>query len=562
MAIVGMDLGTTNSATAVLWMGRPEIIPNSSGSRTTPSVVGLTKSNEILVGQKAKFQRVTLQAPPIEEVKRQMGSSWETPFGDKTVSPAEISSLILRKLKDDAELFLQDKVDCAIVTIPAYFNESARRATQEAGALAGLDIAMVLDEPTAAALAYGIQGKKSETVLVYDLGGGTLDISIIEISGAHFEVIAIDGDNWLGGRDFDRILRNYVVDEVKATKGWDINANSDILSRLGVVVEQAKCDLSIRQDTTVIMEAISANCDICVDIKRELLEELIRSKVASSLIPVERALEKADLEIEDIDHILLVGGSTRIPLVREKVESFFGQAPKTDVHPDECVALGAAVYTNLLKPSVKKSYAYKMSPTLNQNLVVVPRTAHSMGIGTDEGGLKYSIVLPAGTFYPVSVTQKNYFTAVENQSGLDIWVYEGENSIAVKNTPLGQVRFDLPNNLPLGTVIWITFALNTSRILEVTVELPEHPQTRIQVTIDPNQNKSEKKTSLDSSQKREWESIETLYREKAEQLEPGKKLEIQWALQAAKEALDKGEEENIQKRMKILVHIRDFLSEI
>lgn len=564
MAIVGIDLGTTNSAVATLWMGRPEILPNRYGGCTTPSVVALSKQGKILVGQNAKHQRVSLVGVPVAEVKRKMGLNTTVELGDRQCTPPQLSSYILQYLKEDAQAFLQEKVGCAIITIPAYFNEAARRATREAGELAGLHVGMILDEPTAAALAYGVKGDRQETVLIYDLGGGTLDISIIEISQNHFEVLAIDGNPQLGGRDFDRILCEYVCQTFKHKHKFDPSQDARLMARLWVACEAAKCDLSYCMDSSVVIEAVTDKLDIDIDIKRELLEELVRPLVASSVVPIQRALAKANLEADEIDHILLVGGSTRMPLVRETVTKFFGRQPRHDINPDQCVALGAAVYTSLLKEETKKQFGmqekWRPQGDAESSLVVVPRTAHALGIGVDEGGSRLSVVLPVGSFYPVSVTRKDYYTAAANQAGIEFWVYEGEQEQAQKNMPLGLVRLDLPPGLPAGVPIWITFTLNASRILEVTVELPSRPGLKAQVRIEAGGTMPEEIPHEQGRLEHQIAAIAKLLADHKDQLPQSRQASLAWAVESAREALAKGDLELAAQKMHNLEHVRDELS--
>lgn len=567
MAIVGIDLGTTNSAIATMWMGRPEIIPNCYGGRTTPSVVGLTKTGKIAVGVKAKYQRANIVGTPVAEIKRKMGQNTTVALGDRTCTPTQISSYILRILKQDAEQFLQEKIGCAIITIPAYFNESARRATREAGEVAGLHVGMILDEPTASALAYGMQGNREETVMVYDFGGGTLDVSIIEIAGNHFEVLAIDGDALLGGRDFDRLLVDYVNQVLKEKYRWDVNEHPDYLPRLYNAVEAVKCDLSYVRDSAIIMEALTEEIGVCIEMKRELLEELVRPLVKSSILPIQRALHKANLDADEITQILLVGGSTRMPLVRQTVTELFGRQPRTDLNPDECVALGAALYTALLPEETKTQYGMMAGwqgdagDSLDSNFVVVPRTAHSLGIGVDEGGRTYSVILQVNAFYPVSVTRKDYYTAIANQKGIEFWVYEGENPIALKNMPLGLVRLDLPDGLPAGVPIWITFTLNASRILEVTVALPDRPNVKVQVRIETEGSQSHSAPTAPDivSLKHQLEKLAKLMETYKEEIPQSRYAEIQWAIQAAEQAITSGNLEDARHKTHMLEHVRDEL---
>jgi molecular chaperone DnaK len=509
---------------------------------------------------------VSLQGVPIVEVKRKMGENVTVELGNRKCTPQQISAYILQYLKEAAQEFLQQKVGCAIITIPAYFNESARRATREAGELAGLTVGMILDEPTAAVLAYGVKGDLNETVLVYDLGGGTLDVSIIEIAQNHFEVLAIDGNPHLGGRDFDQLMCDYVCQAVKDRNRFDLKKYPECMGRLSVAAEAVKCDLSYCMDSTVILEAVTEDVDVHVPIQRELLEELVRPLVESSVTPIERALKKADLEPDEIDEILLVGGSTRMPLVRETVEKFFGRLPRHDLNPDECVALGAGLYTSLLPEATKKTFGMqeKWIPDdsdAGSSLVVIPRTAHSLGIGVDEGGSRYSVILPATSFYPVSITRKDYYTAVFNQAGIEFWVYEGEEKLAQKNTPLGMVRLDLPENLPSGIPIWITFTLNASRILDVAVELPSMPHLKARVRIETkSQTATDQASHALDLLKHHLETIAQLLTRYQYRISQSRYTSIQWAVAKAEEAIASKDIEHAEEKVHMLEHIQEELN--
>ena len=485
MAILGIDLGTTNSCMAVFRGQGAEVIPNRSGGRTTPSVVGLSKKGELLVGAKPKQSRLMLAEGPVEEIKREMGTNYSVPFGGKGRTPQEISSFILRSMKEDAEHFLGEPVTCAVITIPAYFNEPERRATKEAGEIAGLAVGTVLDEPTAAAIAYGLDKGDEQTILVYDLGGGTFDVSVIEMADGHFEVLAISGNKRLGGRDFDRKIIDWMNARAKAD-GTDLSDNPRAQERLWLAAEEAKKELSARSSAQIILEALTPTYDADWELSRAEFESMIRPSIESTVGPMKQALAEAQISLADLTNVVLVGGSTRIPLVQEIVKGYTGREPLRDINPDECVAVGAAIFSVLLPDDVKRQHVRAADQSVFEvgvapedrklQIEVVPRTPHALGIGLH--GNAYSIVLDRNSFYPVSVTKRDYSTVAHGQTDLRIPVFEGENPVANQNTPLGVVDLRLPPGLPADTQVEVTFALNDSRILEVTVAVPSVPGAR------------------------------------------------------------------------------------
>ncbi len=479
MAIVGIDLGTTKSAVAVLRGHGPEIIPNREGDRIMPSVVGLSKTGELWIGKRPKENRLILKDGPVEEVKRLMGSGERIPFNGRDRSPQEISSYILRSLKGDAEAFLGETVNCAVITIPAYFNEPERRATREAGELAGLYVGAVLDEPTAAALAYGLGKTDDQTILVYDLGGGTFDVSILEVADNHFEVLGISGNKRLGGKDFDRRIAKWVLDEVRKKHGTDLASEKRAIHKVTLAVEKAKKELSASASTNILIEAATSDLDIDLTLSRAQFEALIKDYIESTIPCIEEALDKAELMSKEIDKVVLIGGSTRIPLVQKVVKNYFGKEPLRDINPDEAVALGAAIFTSILSDDVKKKFIapakmeeYELKDADGEIVkpVAVPRTPHALGIGVADNRL--AIILEENSFYPISITKKEFSTMHDDQDRIEVPVYEGKNPVASENTPLGIVNLNLPEDLRRGTPVWVTFTLNDSRILEVSVEIP------------------------------------------------------------------------------------------
>lgn len=490
MAIIGIDLGTTNSCMAIFRGQGAEVIPNRQGGRTTPSVVGLSKKGELLVGQKPKTNRLMLAEGPIEEIKREMGTNHTVMFGGQARTPQEISSFILRSMKEDAEHYLGEPVTCAVITIPAYFNEPERRATKEAGEIAGLVVGTVLDEPTAAAIAYGLDRGEEQTILVYDLGGGTFDVSIIEMAEGHFEVLAISGNKRLGGRDFDRLLIDWIVKRA-AMDGCDLTGNTRALERITLAAEDAKKELSMSASSQIILEALTPNYDADFEITRAEFEELIRPMIESTIGPMKTAIAEASISMRDLTNVVLVGGSTRMPLVQEVVRNFTGKEPLRDINPDECVGVGAAIFSVLLPDEIKRQHVKAADIPVFEigvapedrklQLEVVPRTPHALGIGLH--GNAYSVIIEGNSFYPVSVTKRDYSTVDNGQTGIRIPVFEGEHPVATQNTPLGMVMLSLPPGLPASTGVEVTFSLNESRILEVTVVVPSVPGARAVAAI-------------------------------------------------------------------------------
>ena len=350
--IIGIDLGTTNSCVSVMEGGKPTVIANAEGVRTTPSVVAFTKNGERLVGEPAKRQAVTNADRTVASIKRHMGTDFKFTVDGKAYTPQEISAMILQKLKADAEAYLGEKVTEAVITVPAYFNDAQRQATKDAGKIAGLDVKRIINEPTAAALAYGLDNEKEQKILVYDLGGGTFDVSIIEIGDGVIEVLSTNGDTHCGGDDVDNILTNYILDDFKSNNGVDLRSDKMAMQRVKEAAEKAKKELSSATTTNINLPFITATSDgpkhLDMTISKAKFESLISDFVAKTLIPMENALKDASLSKNDIDKVLLVGGSTRIPLVQEKVKEFMGKEPSKNLNPDECVSIGAAIQGGVL----------------------------------------------------------------------------------------------------------------------------------------------------------------------------------------------------------------------
>lgn len=481
--IIGIDLGTTNSAMAVMQAGKAEIIANSEGNRTTPSVVAVNKNGERLVGQVARRQQVTNSANTIYEVKRLIGRNWsdkevqrdiklmgyemvkagngvKVKMGDKEYSPEEVSAMVLGKLKADAESFLGEPVTEAVITVPAYFDDSQRQATKDAGKIAGLEVKRIINEPTAAALAYGLDKKKAdEKIAVYDLGGGTFDVSILELGDGVFEVKATNGDTHLGGADFDRVLVNYFADEFKKEHGLDITDDKAAMQRLRDEAEKAKIELSTTNEVDVNLPFLTADADGPKHFEHKLtrakLESLVGELVDKTAAPCEKALKDAGLKASDIDAVVLVGGMTRMPAVQEKVQKIFGKEPMKGVNPDEVVAIGAAIQGGVLQGDVK-------------DVLLLDVTPLSLGIET-LGGVATKLI-ERNTTIPTSKSE-TFSTAADNQPQVEIHVVQGEREMVNDNKSLGRFVLDGIPSAPRGVPqIEVTFNIDANGILNVTAK--------------------------------------------------------------------------------------------
>ena len=457
--VIGIDLGTTNSCMAIMEGGRPTVIPNAEGGRTTPSVVAFTKDGERLVGSAAKRQAITNPERTIQSIKRKMGTSEKVIIGDKTYSPQEISAMILQKLKVDAEQYLGEKITKAVITVPAYFNDAQRQATKDAGKIAGLEVLRIINEPTASALAYGIDREEEATVLVYDLGGGTFDVSILQLGDGVFEVKATAGINHLGGDDFDKRIVDYLVDEFRKKEGIDLRKDRVAMQRLRDAAENAKIELSTVQKTNINLPYITTTESgpkfLDIDLTRAKFESLIADLVDSTIGPVKQALADAKLSPEDIDHVLLVGGSTRVPLVQETVRKILKKEPDKGINPDECVALGAAIQAGVLTGETK-------------DVLLLDVTPLSLGIET-LGGIATKLI-ERNTTIPTRKSQI-FSTAADGQTSVEIHVVQGERALAKDNFTLG--RFQLtgippaPRGIPQ---IEVTFDIDANGIVHVSAK--------------------------------------------------------------------------------------------
>ena len=456
---IGIDLGTTNSVVAVMEGGKPTVIANAEGMRTTPSIVGFSKTGERLVGQLAKRQAILNPDKTIASIKRHMGEDYKKNIDGKDYTPQEISAMILRKLADDASNYLGEKVTSAVITVPAYFNDAQRQATKDAGKIAGLDVLRIVNEPTAAALAYGLEKDKSEKVLVFDLGGGTFDVSILEIGDGVHEVLSTSGDTHLGGDDFDQKIINWICEEFKKQEGMDLTNDKQAMQRIKEAAEKAKCELSSVVETTISLPYITADANgpkhLELTLSRAKFEDLSRDLLDRCKKPVEQALSDAGLSKNDINEVVLVGGSTRIPAVQQLVKDYTGKEPNQSVNPDEVVAVGAAVQAGVLAGEVK-------------DIVLLDVTPLTLGIET-LGGVMTALV-PRNTTIPVSKSQV-FSTAENNQTAVDINVLQGERPMASDNKSLGMFRLEGIAPAMRGVPqIEVTFDIDANGIVNVSAK--------------------------------------------------------------------------------------------
>ena len=459
--IIGIDLGTTNSCVAVMEGGKPTVIANTEGARTTPSVVAFTKTGERLVGEPAKRQAVTNAEKTISSIKRDMGTDRGRTIDDKKYSPQQISAMILQKLKADAESYLGEKVTEAVITVPAYFNDAQRQATKDAGKIAGLDVKRIINEPTAAALAYGLDNEKEQKIMVYDLGGGTFDVSIIEIGDGVIEVLATSGDNRLGGDDFDQKITDYMLQDFKAKEGVDLSNDKMALQRLKEAAEKAKKELSSATTTNINLPFITATAEgpkhFDMNLTRAKFDELTHDLVERTTIPVQNALKDAGVTAAELGKVLLVGGSTRIPAVQDKVKQLTGHEPSKTLNPDECVAIGASIQGGKLAGDAGAG-----------EILLLDVTPLSLSIET-MGGVATRLI-ERNTTIPTKKSQI-FSTAADNQTAVDINVVQGERQFAKDNKSLGQFRLDgIPPAMRGVPQIEVTFDIDANGIVNVSAK--------------------------------------------------------------------------------------------
>ena len=554
--IIGIDLGTTNSCVAVMEGGKPVVIANTEGIRTTPSVVAFTKTGERLVGEPAKRQAVTNAEKTISSIKRHMGSDYKVTIDDKKYTPQEISAMILQKLKADAESYLGEKVNEAVITVPAYFNDAQRQATKDAGKIAGLDVKRIINEPTAAALAYGLDNEKEQKIMVYDLGGGTFDVSIIEIGDGVIEVLATNGDTHLGGDDFDNRITQWMIDEFKKTERVDLSGDKMALQRLKEAAEKAKKELSSATTTNINLPFITATAEgpkhLDMNLTRAKFDELTSDLIERTAIPVQNALRDAGLTAAELSKVLLVGGSTRMLSAQEKVKQLTGKEPSKSLNPDECVAIGAAIQGGKLAGDAGAG-----------DILLLDVTPLSLSIET-MGGVATKLI-ERNTTIPTKKSQV-FSTAADNQTAVDIHVVQGEREFARDNKTLGQFRLDgiLPARRGVPQ-IEVTFDIDANGIVNVSAkDLGTGKEQHITITSGSNMSKDDidkavkEAAAYEAEDKKKKEAIDTrneadsmvFQTEKAmeevgDKIDANDKAAVEADLNALKEAINKAPAEQM-----------------
>lgn len=582
--ILGIDLGTTNSAMAIMEGGQPKILENAEGARTTPSTVAISKSGERLVGLTAKRQAVTNPENTIFEMKRligrkftdaevqrdqkmmpykiiQSGDGIKIKIGDKEYTPQEVSAMVLSKLKADAEAKIGEKITEAIITVPAYFDDSQRQATKDAGKIAGLDVKRIINEPTAAALAYGFDKKKGQQIAVYDLGGGTFDVSILDISADTVEVKSTNGDTHLGGADFDQKIINFILEEFKKDQGIDLSKDVLALQRIKEAAEKAKIELSTTVETEINQPFITVGADgpkhLVMKITRAKLEELVGDLIAKTIEPCKKALADAGLKVSDIDEIIMVGGMTRVPLVQKMVKEFFGKEPNLSVNPDEVVAMGAAVQAGVLQGDVKDILLLDVTP---------------LTLGIETMGSVATPIIERNTTIPTSKTQ-TFSTAADNQPSVEIHILQGERSMAADNKTLGRFMLDGIPPAPRGIPqIEVKFDIDANGILNVSAkDKATGKEQKITITSSSGLSKEEVEKMKQEAElhadedkkKKEGAEIknqcdtaifttEKLLKESGEKMKEEDKKELEAKLEELKKVKDSTDLEDIKKKMEEL----------